>query len=77
MSSKTNLLYAENVVKSTRNLSGIKIIPANLLNVIDILSYKMLLMPVAAVRKAEKIWGEKRQRGDNATLRSIEPSINN
>ena len=67
----------ENVIKSARNLAGVKTLPANVLNVIDILSYKMLLMPVAAVRKAEKIWGEKRQRGDNATLRSIEPSINN
>lgn len=68
----------ENVIKSARNLAGIKTLPANVLNVIDILSYKMLLMPVAAVRKAEQIWGEKlSQRGDNATLRSIEPSINN
>jgi large subunit ribosomal protein L4 len=47
----------ENVVKSARNLAGIKTIPANILNVVDILSYKMLLMTEAAVRQAEKIWG--------------------
>jgi large subunit ribosomal protein L4 len=53
----------ENVVKSARNLAGIKPMPANILNVVDILSYKMLLMTEAAVRKAEKIWG-----GGNASV---------
>ncbi len=47
----------ENVVKSARNLPGIKTMPANLLNVVDILSHKMLLMTEAAVRKAEQLWG--------------------
>jgi len=46
-----------NVIKSARNLAEIKTMPANLLNVVDILSYKMLLMEVAAVRKAEHLWG--------------------
>jgi len=46
-----------NVIKSARNLAEIKTMPANLLNVVDILSYKMLLMEVAAVRKAEQLWG--------------------
>jgi len=40
----------DNVVKSARNLKGIKTLPANLLNVLDILSHKMLLMTVTAVR---------------------------
>jgi large subunit ribosomal protein L4 len=53
----------ENVVKSSRNLVGIKTIPANILNVVDILSYKMLLMTEAAVRKAEQLWG-----GGNASI---------
>ncbi len=47
-----------NVIKSARNLKGVKTTPANLLNVLDILSHKMLLMSVAAVRKAERLWGE-------------------
>ena len=68
----------ENVIKSARNLTGIKTLPASVLNVIDILSYKMLLMPVGAVRKAEQLWGKKlSQRGDNAPLRSIKSSVNN
>ncbi|MEE9399788.1 MAG: 50S ribosomal protein L4 [Dehalococcoidales bacterium] len=48
-----------NIIKSARNLQGIKTMPANLLNVIDILSHKMLLMSVTAVRKAEQLWGER------------------
>jgi large subunit ribosomal protein L4 len=45
------------VVKSARNLPGVKTMPANILNVVDILSHQTLLMEVAAVRKAEQIWG--------------------
>jgi len=53
----------ENVVKSARNLAGIKTMPANILNVVDILSHKQLLMTEAAVRKAEQLWG-----GGNASI---------
>jgi len=48
-----------NVAKSARNLPGIKTRPADVLNVVDILSSKALLMEVAAVRRAEQLWGEK------------------
>ena len=54
----------DNVVKSGRNLVGIKTLPASLLNVVDILSYKMLLMTVAAVRQAEQLWGQRLSRGE-------------
>jgi len=54
-----------NVVKSARNLPGIKTIPASLLNVVDILSHKRLLMTEAAIRKAEEVWGEKLSQGEN------------
>jgi len=47
-----------NVIKSARNLPKIKTIPADLLNVVDILSCKKMVMELAAVRKAEKLWGE-------------------
>jgi large subunit ribosomal protein L4 len=53
----------ENVVKSARNLAGVKTLPANILNVVDILTYKRLLMTEAAVRKAEELWG-----GSNAPV---------
>jgi len=67
-----------NVVKSTRNLPGIKTTPASLLNVIDILSCKMLLMTEPAVRKAEQLWGKRLpEGGSSASLRGIAPSANN
>jgi len=62
----------DNLVKSARNLAGIKTIPASVLNVVDLLSYKILLMTEAAVRKAEQLWG-----GSNASLRSVAPTVNN
>lgn len=68
----------ENVVKSARNLPGIKTMPASLLNVVDILSYKILLMTVAAVRKAEELWEERLPKGgSDAPLRGIAASVNN
>lgn len=58
-----------NVVKSARNLPGIKTLPASLLNVVDLLNYSKLLMTEAAVRKAEELWGEKLSQGEsNASL---------
>jgi large subunit ribosomal protein L4 len=47
-----------NLVKSARNLSGVKTLPANLLNVVDIISHNTLLIEVDAVRIAEQLWGE-------------------
>ena len=68
----------ENVVKSARNLAGIKTIPANLLNVVDILSYKMLLMTETAVRKVEQLWGKNYLKGESsASLRGVAPPVNN
>ena len=48
----------DNVIKSARNLPGVKTMPASILNVVDVLNYRTLLMEVAAVRKAEQIWGQ-------------------
>jgi len=62
----------DNLVKSARNLTGIKTTPASILNVVDILSHKILLMTEAAVHRVEQLWG-----GSNASLRGIAPSINN
>jgi len=49
-----------NVVKSARNLSRTKTAPAYMLNVLDLLSYKVLLMTVEAVRRVETVWGGQR-----------------
>jgi ribosomal protein L4 len=47
-----------NVAKSARNLLGVETRPASLLNVVDILSTKRLVMEVPAVRKTEELWGD-------------------
>jgi large subunit ribosomal protein L4 len=47
-----------NVIKSARNIPGVKTLPANTLNAVDLLSHEALLMTEDAVRKAEQIWGE-------------------
>lgn len=55
-----------NVVKSAHNLPKIKTIPANILNVVDILSHKMLLMTEAAVSRAEGLWGQGTSQGEES-----------
>ncbi len=68
----------DNVIKSARNLNGIKTLPASVLNVVDILSHKVLLMTVDAVRKAEQLWGKGLPQGGNGvSLRGTAPTINN
>ena len=68
----------ENVIKSARNLADIKTIPASILNVLDILSHKTLLMTEAAVRVAERLWGNGRtQGGENASVRGAAPPADN
>ena len=52
--------------------------PVNILNVIDVLSHSMILMTEAAVRKAEKLWGNGlAQGGDDASVRGAAPSADN
>jgi large subunit ribosomal protein L4 len=47
-----------NVIKSARNIPGVKTIPANILNVVDLLSHDALVMTEDAVHSAEKLWGK-------------------
>ncbi len=48
----------QNVIKSTRNIPGVEIMPAGTLNVVALLNHKKLIMTVEAVRKANELWGE-------------------
>lgn len=48
-----------NVYRSARNLGKVKALPAPLLNVVDLLSYRDLIMTRDAMRKVEAIWGKK------------------
>jgi large subunit ribosomal protein L4 len=59
--SSTLILTAQstpNVVKSAANLPEVKVIPAALVNVLDLLSYEMLVATVPAIRNIEQIWGK-------------------
>jgi len=57
----TALLVSEhcnlNVVKSARDLANVKVLPSALINVLDLLSYKVLINSVPALYNVEKIWG--------------------
>ncbi len=49
---------APNVTKSAANLTEVKVVPSALINVLDLLSYEMLVATVPAVRNIEGIWGK-------------------
>jgi large subunit ribosomal protein L4 len=47
----------EIIIKSARNLPGVKTMPARMLNVADMLAYEKLLITEAALRQVEELWG--------------------
>jgi len=49
---------APNITRSAANLTDIKVVPSALINVLDLLSYEMLVATVPAVRNIEEIWGK-------------------
>ena len=48
---------------STRNIPGVRAVPADVLNVADMLAHRSLVLTVAAVRRAEELWGGERASG--------------
>jgi len=50
----------KNLQLSARNLPGAKTLPADYLNVADLLTHRGVLMTVEAVRRAEALWGGER-----------------
>jgi len=59
--SSTLILTAQptsNVVRSAANLPEVKVLPSALINVLDLLSYEMLVATVPAIRNIEQIWGK-------------------
>ncbi len=57
-----------NILMSSRNLKGAKALPADYLNVADLLSHHGLIMTVEAVRRAEALWGGERANKRRAPL---------
>ncbi len=45
------------VVRAARNIPRVKMLPADQLNVVDVLNARRVVMTVDAVRKAEELWG--------------------
>jgi large subunit ribosomal protein L4 len=52
-----------NVILSSRNIPAITTTPASVLNILDVMSHKTLLMTEAAVRTAEELWGNGAKQG--------------
>jgi len=47
----------ETALRSARNVPRLKLLPASLLNVTDLLNHRSVVMTLDAVRKAEELWG--------------------
>ena len=45
-----------NIVLSARNIPRVKTVPAQQINVVDLLTHDKLIMTLAAIRKAEGLW---------------------
>ena len=45
------------VLRSARNTPGLKMLPASLLNTLDLLKHRKVIMTLDAVRAAEEMWG--------------------
>ena len=51
------------VLRAARNIPKVDMLPASLLNSVDLLNHRGLVMTLEAVRKAEELWGEPVKRG--------------
>lgn len=50
----------ENLIRSARNIPGLKTVPVHILNTLDMLKYRELLITEEALRRAEQLWGGER-----------------
>ena len=57
-----------NLLLGARNIPGARALPADYLNVVDLTSHRGVIMTVAAVRRAEALWGGERAKKRNAPL---------
>ena len=56
------------VLRAARNVPRLKMIPSDLLNTVDLLNARKVIMTVDAVRNAEKLWGGPLVRGRSSVL---------
>ena len=45
------------VIMASRNIPRLKMLPASLLNTVDLLSHSFIVMTIDAVKKVEEVWG--------------------
>jgi len=57
---------------SARNVDGARVLPADTLNVGDLLSHHTLLLTVDAVRRIEAVWGGERASDRRAAVAGVE-----
>ena len=60
----------DGVFRSARNIPGLRMLPASLLNALDLVSHRKVVMTVDAVRQAEALWSgvaKEPSRGRRAT----------
>ncbi len=55
----------EAVLRSARNIQKLKMLPAALLNALDVSKYRKIVMTVDAIRKAEELWGGPETKQEN------------
>ena len=58
----------EMLVKSARNLAGVKTVPAHMLSVTDLLSYRTIILSTDGVKKIEELWGQKSKSKEEAPV---------
>ena len=46
-----------NALRAGRNVQGVDMLPADLLNAVDVMNHRTLIMTLDAIRKAEALWG--------------------
>ena len=47
----------ESVLRCARNIPRLKMLPASLLNTLDLLNHRKVIMTLDAVRRSEELWG--------------------
>ncbi len=62
------------VYRTARNIPGTRITPADMLNVLDVLKHRYLLMPVAAVRRIERNLGARPAEAEAAAGPETQPA---
>ena len=59
---------APGVLRAARNIPKLSMLPASLLNTVDLLNHRGVVMTLEAVRKTEELWGQRLKRGTDVAV---------